>query len=122
MTIPEPLLCTAILATTANGREAPNAYRIISWLYGNELINCGITSFGTSSDEFLQVTTYLEEHFNVKTKPTRETGAAYEFIPQGARTRTGRIPSPRLSHGEKNAYQQFVKGVFSHHDTEPSSR
>lgn len=115
MSIPDTLLRTAIRATTANGRESPNTYRILSWLYGCMLIDGTITLFSGHSSEFDQVCSYLEEHYNIKTLPTRETGAAYEFIPVGERVRTptGRIPAPRLNSHEKHKYQQFVKGVFS---------
>ena len=121
MDIPDSILQLAILKTTANGREAPNAYRILSWLYGcGSAEGCITTSLYNHSDEFERVCTYLKANFGIQTIPTRETGASYEFIPAGERTRKGRIPSPRLNLHAKKVYQQFVKGAFNHDPTAKS--
>ena len=116
MTIPEPILQLAIQKTTANGREAPNAYRILSWLYSCALIEGGITSLHTHSDDFEEVCAYLLSHFSIKTIPTHETGAAYQFTPSSENkyTRHGRLPAPRLPQSQVKVYQQFVKGAFTH--------
>lgn len=124
MPIPKETLRLAIQKTTANGREAPNAYRIISWLYSCDLIDGQITFFNKCSDEFEQVSAYLLEQHGITTVTTRHTGASYEFVPTGdqrgkegegetpSTSRPGRKPRAPLSAPVLKLYRLLAKEVL----------
>ncbi len=63
----------AIACTTGRGNQAPNTYRVLSWLYGQELARgCFRIDMGPSGD-FLEIAAYLEVHYGIKTRTLRDS-------------------------------------------------